>query len=160
MQAAHIKSAVKLCTPHASSSFCFVTSTTTDPISNSDSAMQKLLPVFLIGAVVLFSLQMQSSGQPFSITFRRTGDVITLSCRDEDTGTDIDVEVNNSILFNVNLTKGDRIGSANLSERLSPRTLMRTGTGATFTITRELGGFYSCGTSDGAQSNTQPLICK
>ena len=116
-------------------------------------------------AVLMLSFELHSSAtaeQPYILLFRRNSrdDVVFLMCRDSATFLDINVEVNTNIQFYLNLTVGVRIGPAILEERISPAVLTRSGTAAHFTISRELNGFYSCGTSETQQSNVQPLIGK
>ena len=119
----------------------------------------------LLGLLVFFSLQLEPSAgqQPlYELLYERNaGDMITFTCRNLSTTTIegvINIEVNTNVYFYLNFTQGDRIGPSNLEDKVSK--FNRSGETATFRISRQLNGFYSCGTSACQQSNALPLICK
>ena len=122
-----------------------------------------MLSTILLGIVTMvIHLRPSTQQQPFQLVFERSvgSDSIALKCRNVSNFLDIDVERNLNIRFYLNFTEGDRNGPADMDERISPQVLRRNGVQATFLITPQLNGFYSCGTGPGQQSDVQPLICK
>lgn len=85
-------------------------------------------------------------------------------CRNDSSGSHIDVEANRNIDFYVNRTRGHRnadqpIHLSELLRNMASR-LERTGTAAYFVITPELEGYYSCGTSTTDSLEKPLLVCK
>ena len=101
----------------------------------------------------------------YELIFDRSGDTITLKCRDIHSGEFQQVEFNESITFWVNRTEGVRIGEADLRERTDLYGNRITGVNFIFRIRPMLEGLYSCGirqTNGGGvfESDVKSLICK
>ena len=115
----------------------------------------------LLSLLLQPSIQQESSQLELIVSGRTPvdPDTVTFRCRNSSTHLDLNVEDGN-IKFYLNFTQGDRSGPSDLDEILSPRGLFRNRQYATFEITPQLNGLYSCGTGPGQQSNVVPLIGK
>lgn len=119
----------------------------------------------LLTVLLFLSLPMCLLAQhQYTITFQRSGSTVILMCRNESSGSDVDVEMDSSIDFFVNRTDGVRIDDqpSSLSELLSrmARRLVRIGRTATFQMTPKLEGYYSCGTRTTESLQRPLLVCK
>ena len=105
-----------------------------------------------------------SAQHQYALSFHRSGSTVILMCHNESSGSNIDVEMDSSIDFFVNRSRGDRIDDqpTSLSVLLSrmARRLERIGRAASFQMTPELEGYYSCGTRTTESFPIPLLVCK
>ena len=124
--------------------------------------MQSLSSTLLLGLVTVLSAQLHLSA-PYSVSFvGRTGDTITIACKNGSADSaKIDFEVATEVGIYVNFTQGVRdTSSRNLEDMLGTGTVIRRSTDATFRITQDVEGYYSCGPPDAPISSHEPPQAK
>ena len=120
--------------------------------------------MWLFLAIILIFVSL-SEQQPYTLEFRRVGDVIILQCKDNNTNQLLQVSTDSTVRFWVNRTEGIR--PAGFEPDLGERTevgLIRGDRDATFLLTPDLEGYFSCGIQpmSGPVVESRPilLICK
>lgn len=123
--------------------------------------MQPSSSTVLLGLATVFSAQLHLSAQQlYSVNLAgRTGDSITLACRDESQN-NINLAEATGVGFYVNISMGDRTGSPNIEDILGRSAVTRGSAGATFRITRDAEGYYSCAPNNASTMSHLPPRAK